>query len=79
MAIFFQTHWHDNHIHMPQFNVDCIDCKQEMSSSHLTNVLGSAGYLLTLELQNDMKSGYNVVHKLPIESMIQFPCTKQNS
>ena len=67
MATSFQIHRHDNHSHMPQLNVYCINCKREMSSSHLTNVLGSAGYLMTLEVQNNIQSGYNVVHKVPIE------------
>ena len=73
-----QIHRHDNHSHMPQLNIYCIDCKQEISYSHLTNVLQSTGYLLTLAVQNNMQSGYNVVHKVPIELMMQLPCTNKN-
>ena len=77
METYSQTNRHDNHSHMPQLNIYCIDCKQEMSSSHLANVLRSNGYLMTLEVQNNVQYGYNGVHKVLIELMIQLPCIKK--
>ena len=77
MATSYQAHLYDNHSHMPQLNIYCIDSKQDMSSYYLTNVLVSNGYLLTLEVQNSTQSGYNVVHKVPIELTMKFPCTNK--
>ena len=57
MANSSQTHQYDNHSHMPQLNIYCIGCKQEISFSNLTNVIGSTEYLLTLEVQNNMQYG----------------------
>ena len=54
MATSSQTHIHDNHSHMSLLNIYCIGFKREMSSSNLMNVLQSTGYLLTLEVQNNM-------------------------
>ena len=72
MATSYQAHLYDNHSHMPQLNIYCINCKREMSFSHLNNVLGSTGYFLTLKVRKNIS--WNLYRMMLIKFQYNWWC-----